>query len=105
MIIEAAETAFVPAAIYNNTEGDEDARVLASFDEPTWNNPVVRVIDAERRDLVERFARGWELAGMASTMRAALEAAGHEAPEWFADFEAEAGAHRRGVATAVFGMT
>ena len=105
LIVEAAETLFVPAAVYNNTDGDADAAVLESFDEAAWNNPVVRVIDARRRDLGPRFATGWQVSGMAHTLRAGLSATPAGAPNWFSAFDSELDAHRRGVATAVFGMT
>lgn len=52
--VERIERDFVPVAVFNNVKGT-DAKVLASFNEPSWNNPVVRVMDAERRELAPRF--------------------------------------------------
>jgi len=43
LIAEAIETLFVPVAIYNN-KGGSDAKVLKYYNEPTWNNPVVRIV-------------------------------------------------------------
>ncbi len=45
---------FVPVAVFNNV-GGADAKVLQSFGEPAWNNPVVRIIDADRKPLAPRF--------------------------------------------------
>ncbi|MCA9256836.1 MAG: thioredoxin family protein, partial [Phycisphaerales bacterium] len=41
LIRDAAESLFVPVAVYNNIPGD-DENTLKSFKEPAWNNPVVR---------------------------------------------------------------
>jgi hypothetical protein len=53
-IVATIEQRFVPLAIYNNVDG-ADREVLRVFGEPAWNNPVVRVIDSERRPLAPRF--------------------------------------------------
>jgi hypothetical protein len=53
LVVEAIETYFIPLAIFNNKAGD-DAVVLKKFNEPSWNNPVCRIIDAEGKDLVKR---------------------------------------------------
>lgn len=54
-VVAAVQRDFVPVAVFNNVPG-ADAKVLASFGEPAWNNPVVRIIDADRRALAPRFA-------------------------------------------------
>ena len=54
LIVDAIETYFVPLAIYNNTK--EDDKVLKKFKEPSWNNPVVRIVDASSLDLTDRMA-------------------------------------------------
>lgn len=53
-IVEAVTRDFVPVAVFNNV-GGVDAKVLQSFGEPSWNNPVVRIIDADRKPLAARF--------------------------------------------------
>ena len=45
LIVEAIETLFVPLCIYNNKKGT-DAEVLSLYNEPSWNNPVLRVTDS-----------------------------------------------------------
>jgi Thioredoxin-like len=54
LIVEAIETEFIPLAIHNN-KGGEDGRVLKLFNEPSWNNPVVRIVDASLSNLVDRL--------------------------------------------------
>ncbi|MDX2013895.1 MAG: thioredoxin family protein [Myxococcaceae bacterium] len=53
-VVALIEARFVPVAIFNNVSG-ADRRVLDEFREPAWNNPVVRVLDAQRRPLGSRF--------------------------------------------------
>jgi hypothetical protein len=53
-VVARIERDFVPVAVFNNV-GGADGKVLASFGEPSWNNPVVRVMNADRRELTPRF--------------------------------------------------
>lgn len=104
-MVEAAETLFVPLAIKNNTEGDADARVRDRFEEPSWNNPVVRIFDsATEKDLLPKLHRppDWS---RAAVLRAMSEALGDAAPVWLRLVAQEELAHGRGVETAIFGMS
>ncbi|MGH8656017.1 MAG: VPGUxxT family thioredoxin-like (seleno)protein, type 2 [Gammaproteobacteria bacterium] len=74
LLVAAIEDCFVPVVVRNNVEGEE-ARILKRFDEPAWNNPVVRFLDADGKDLVPRQDRIWDTPGIARRMIAALEAA------------------------------
>lgn len=100
--MEAAETLFVPVVVRNNVEGPERA-VLERFDEPSWNNPVVRLIDADGADLVPRADGVWSTGGQLARMTGALRAAGQPVPEWLR-LSAQETASRE-VETAVFAMT
>lgn len=100
-IAEAAEDLFVPMCVYNNVEG-EDAEVLEAFGEPSWNNPVVRIVDLDGEDLVPRNGEDWTVSGVAEAM---LEALGEEAPLYLDLLAQEDRARRSGVETAIFGMT
>ena len=71
LLVEGIEQEFVPLAIHNNKAG-EDARVLKLFGEPAWNNPVVRIIDADMKDLVPRLDANYSVAGIADKMVNAL---------------------------------
>jgi len=105
LIAEAAETLFVPVAIRNNTSGDVEARVRESFEEPAWNNPVVRFLAPPRRDLLPRLAREWTVSHLAQCMSESLEQAERAVPAWFSGFVSECLAADRGLETAIFGMT
>ena len=59
-IVAAITRDFVPVALFNNA-GGADAKVLQSFGEPSWNNPVVRIIDADRKPLAPRFEGPYSL--------------------------------------------
>lgn len=104
LIVEAAETLFVPACVHNNTTGDADHEVLQSFGEPAWNNPVVRILDADRKDLVPRNGRDWTVAGVAGAMVRALAKTGREVPEYLSLLARESAAREAGLETAIFGM-
>lgn len=101
LLVEAAETLFVPVAIRNNVDGYEK-EVLERYDEPTWNNPVVRYVDGRGADLIPRKDRVWDLGGTAARMVAALEAAERDVPAWFATAAEESSAGE--VETAAFAM-
>lgn len=81
LLVEAAETLFIPAAVYNNV-GGSDRSVLQRFGEPTWNNPVVRVMDADGKALAPRLAGDYRPAALAARMIEGLKASGRPAPRW-----------------------
>ena len=81
LIAEAAETLFVPVAVYNNV-GGKDREVLKRFAEPAWNNPVVRFLADGERELAPRYAGEYTVRAFAERMGTALRAAGRETPGW-----------------------
>ena len=103
LIVEAATTEFVPACIYNNRK--EEAALLTLFKEPSWNNPVVRIMTAKRKDLIPRLAGDWTLGGLAQAMAKALAAAKRPVPTYLELLAREDRARKRGVESAAFGMT
>lgn len=54
-IISTIEEAFVPLAIFNN-KGGKDRETLNEYNEPSWNNPVVRILNAKGENLIPRIA-------------------------------------------------
>lgn len=70
-IVAAITKDFVPVAVLNNVEG-VDAKVLQSFGEPAWNNPVVRIIDADRKPLAPRFDGPYTVAAFQRVLAAAV---------------------------------
>lgn len=73
---------FVPVAIQNNADG-EDARTLERFKEPAWNNPVVRFLDLQGKDVIARKDGVWSAAELAARMSASLAAAKQTVPLWW----------------------
>jgi hypothetical protein len=101
LLVHAVETEFHPVFVYNNRPG-RDAEILKRFDEPAWNNPVVRLLDAAGKDLVPRRTGVWTVRAMAERMVRALEAAHREAPGYLRELAevTQARIHER----ATFGM-
>lgn len=104
LLIEAMETEFVPVVIRNNTSGDAEERIRKSFDEPAWNNPVARLISADRKDLVPRLDGVYSVDGVAARMVEALAAADRTVPAYLRLLADESAARRRGLERATFGM-
>jgi thioredoxin-related protein len=52
---EIIETYYVPLAIYNNKEGS-DKKILEKYNEPSWNNPVVRIVDQDGKSIRGRLS-------------------------------------------------
>ena len=98
LLVEAIETEFVPVAIFNN-KGGKDRAVLKRFREPSWNNPVVRFVDADGRDLIDRAAGVWSPGGIAERMVSSLERASRPVPAYLQLALAETRAHRTETAT------
>lgn len=71
MVVAAATSEFVPVAVFNNVKGT-DADLLKKFAEPAWNNPVMRFLGADEKDLIPRkenvFHGGVVLARMAESL-------------------------------------
>jgi len=95
----------MPIAVYNNTEGDADQKILQRFEEPAWNYQVVRAVDASGKDLIPRVAGDWTTAAVFGAMTRALKAAQQTVPTWLSTLAAEERAHQRGVQSAIFGMS
>lgn len=71
LIVEAIETYFIPLAIHNN-KGGEDAAILKRYNEPSWNNPVVRVVDENGDEVMKRLSGNYSLAGLSAYLTNAL---------------------------------
>lgn len=88
VIVDAIEEAFVPLLIHNNT-GGRDAEVLAQYGEPAWNFQVVRFLDSDGFDIIERRDKVWETGPLAARMVQTLEKAGREIPPYLRLVEQE----------------
>ena len=81
LLIEAIEDEFIPLAILNNKGGD-DRRVLQQFEEPAWNNPVVRFVNATGQDVIPRRDRVWRAGEIADRMVQTLAKADRPVPTY-----------------------
>lgn len=81
LIVEAIETSFVPLCIYNN-KGGKDKQILDQFQEPAWNNPVVRIINSSGKDLVPRQPSFSSTTKVVSTIISGIHSAGGQAPKY-----------------------
>ena len=103
LIVEAIEESFVPLAIHNN-KGGKDKRILDSFGEPSWNNPVVRIIDTERNALTPRIAGRYDESSLVRGMVASLENAKRPVPQYLQLLKEHLSAKTGYTEKATFGM-
>lgn len=81
LIVEAIETYFVPLVIYNN-KGGTDGKVLKKYNELSWNNPVIRVVNNNGKDIVKRHAGAYDSSTVINTILDALLASNQIAPKY-----------------------
>jgi hypothetical protein len=103
LIVEAIETYFIPLAIHNN-KGGADAEVLKRYNEPAWNNPVVRIVDQDGKDVVNRLSGNYSVAGLASVLTQAIIKNKGKAPAYLQLLSDELTAQQKGIATATYSM-
>lgn len=103
LIVEAIESLFVPVAIFNNKRG-KDAEVLRFYGEPSWNNPVVRIVNNQKQNLVKRVNGNYTQLGIVQAMVQALQAVSLDVPNYLLLLEQELLADKVGVATTTFSM-
>ena len=88
LIVEAIEELFIPVAIFNN-KGGKDAQVLRYYGEPAWNNPVVRIVGKNKKDLVNRVGGDYSTLGVVQAMVQSLQAVGNTVPPYLLLLEKE----------------
>ena len=81
LMVEAIENLFIPLVIHNN-KGGKDRETLEKFKEPSWNNPVVRIVDAFGTDIVKRVGSDYTALGLYDAMTYALQQEKKEIPEF-----------------------
>lgn len=79
LLVDAAENLFIPLVIFNNRQGT-DARILNLFHEPAWNNPVVRIVDSNGKEIIKRLANDYTASGFSGAMIKALTVYGKKIP-------------------------
>jgi peptide methionine sulfoxide reductase MsrA len=103
LIVEAIEDLFIPLAIYNNETG-HDEKILKKFNEPSWNNPVVRILSTDGDQLVPRVAREYSAYQLVRAMNTALGADDRQIPGYLNLLEEELSAIESGVQETYFSM-
>lgn len=103
LLVEAIETNFIPLAIHNN-KGGQDAEVLKRFNEPAWNNPVVRIVDSNGADMVSRLSGNYSAAGLSAMMTTVLIKQKGKAPVYLQLLTDELTAEQKGISKATYSM-
>lgn len=103
LIVDAIQSLFVPVAIYNNRDGD-DYKTLRSFGEPSWNNPVVRIITPERNELAPRLSGDYSQLELVNRILQALKESNETAPPYLELLAHELRAKSNNVEEATFAM-
>jgi Thioredoxin-like/Peptide methionine sulfoxide reductase len=103
LIVEAVESLFIPVAIHNN-KGGKDAEVLKFYNEPTWNNPVVRIVDEQRKNVIDRISGNYTPQVVVQNMVAALNKSGKAVPRYLELLNEEMTAELLGTKTAYLSM-
>lgn len=88
LMVEAIENLFIPLTIFNN-KGGKDRAVLNKYDEPSWNNPVVRVVNGVGWDVIPRVSGNYSVIGLYQAMEKSLKAQGKEIPEYMSLLKAD----------------
>ncbi|MBK8152882.1 MAG: thioredoxin family protein [Saprospiraceae bacterium] len=103
LIVEAIETYFIPLCIYNN-RGGSDKQILDYFQEPSWNNPVVRIVDAQLKEVSPRLNGNYSAYAMVSKINVSLIKSGKLVPQYLQLLEDELQAQSSGVESLTVGM-
>ena len=103
LIVEAIETEFIPLCIFNNKSG-HDAEILKRYNEPSWNNPVVRIVDSRGENIVSRVNGNYSSAGLTGKMCDALISVDGKAPAYLNLLVDELNAEQSGTATTTYSM-
>ncbi len=103
LIVETIETYFVPLAIYNNKSGD-DAAVLKQYNEPAWNNPVVRIVDENGKELSSRLDGNYSANGLTELMTNMLIKTHGKAPVYLQLLADELAAEQHKIQTTTYTM-
>ncbi len=103
LIVEAIETEFIPLAIFNNKKG-ADEEVLKYYNEPSWNNPVVRIVKSNKQNIIPRIGRDYSQLGMVEGMVKALQNEGKAVPKYMDLLHQELMAEANGLEKVNFSM-
>lgn len=103
LMVDALENLFVPLAIFNNKQG-EDREVLELYNEPSWNNPVVRFVDAKGANLTKRINGDYSALTLVKRMKKVLADQKREVPAYLDLLEQELTASSSNIEESTFQM-
>lgn len=103
LIVEAIETCFIPLAIHNN-KGGADEEVLKRYNEPAWNNPVVRAVDMNGKDIAARLNGPYTPLALSSWMTGTIINQKGQAPAYLQLLTDELITQQKGTASATYSM-
>ena len=81
LMVEAIENLFIPLAIFNN-KGGKDKQVLQRYNEPSWNNPVVRIVNQYGANIVNRISGDYSNLTLYKAMVKTLKSENTPIPEY-----------------------
>ncbi|WP_262272540.1 VPGUxxT family thioredoxin-like (seleno)protein, type 2 [Microvirga yunnanensis] len=82
LMVELIADRFVPVAIFNNHPG-ADAELLRRYNEPSWNNPVVRFQGPDGTELLSKLADRYDALALHEKITAVLKVLGDNVPGYF----------------------
>ena len=88
LMAEALENLFIPLAIFNN-KGGHDKKILDKYREPTWNNPVIRIINSNGENIVKRISADYSSKTLCKRLKEALIYTNKKAPKYLNLLEQE----------------
>lgn len=94
MIVEIIESHFVPLAIFNN-KGGADAAILQKYKEPSWNNPVIRIVNEQGKDIVDRHANAYLPGEVVKSLRKGMLSSGQLVPRYVDLLEEELNSEKK----------
>lgn len=94
LIVEAIETHFIPLCIYNNKSG-EDTRILNKYQEPAWNNPVVRIVGSDDKDIIDRVSSTYSIGGLTDALVRAMYKKKIKVPEYLSILHTETNSYEK----------
>ncbi|NOT37057.1 MAG: hypothetical protein HOP11_06745 [Saprospiraceae bacterium] len=103
LIVEAIEDLFIPVVVHNNKQG-KDKEILDFFGEPSWNNPVIRIVDNNLKDISKRLNGDYTSYGLISKINAALLIRNKKIPDYCQLLEEELLAEASGIESTYIGM-
>ncbi|MBK7232302.1 MAG: thioredoxin family protein [Saprospiraceae bacterium] len=103
LMVEAIESYFVPLAIFNN-KGGSDREVLEIFKEPSWNNPVVRIVSHDLTEWTNRLSSNYSSLGLIEKINTTILKTKGKIPEWLQLLEEEFKSQNREIDKVYIGM-